>query len=233
MQLVHENITNQQPASPINLICVFRDEAILLPHFIDYYKALGVSQFYFIDNNSKDKGELYLQNRTDINLKLFHTKDSFRDSIFGTCWRNACMREYCRNEFCINVDVDELLLLDKRRYPNIQSLATEMRKEEKTVTPAILLDIYPKTLNDDYESGQDFSKHGFYFDDLNKDHYRKRGIVYNSFPWIEGGLRARTLNTNNIIQKFPIMYYIFNERTVEPSPHFLTLMVKKFLTHRE
>jgi len=228
MHLIHENIYSPQTDTTINLICVFRDEVILLPHFIDYYKALGVSQFYLIDNDSVDQGSAYLQSRKDINIKLFHTKESYRDSIFGTTWRNKCMKEFCQNEFCLNVDVDELLLLDKRRYSSIHSLAEKMKKEEKTVAPAILLDLYPKEMNDTYKAGQDFSEHSHYFDDLNNTYYRKRGILYSGFPWLEGGLRARTLDTYNITHKFPIMYYIFNENTVEPNPHFFSINGKSF-----
>ena len=220
MQLVYENNASTPSKLEINLICVFRDEEILLPHFINYYKALGVTRFFFIDNNSRDKGPEYIKSRKDINCKLLHTQDSFRNSKYGTVWQNICMRTYCQNQFCLRVDADELLYIDSRAHSSLEDLIKHMESEDKTAAPAVLLDIYPHTLNNDYQSGDPFSKHSFYFDDWNPDFYSTHDVIYHSFYWLEGGLRARTLNTSNIIHKFPIVRYIFNEKTVQPNPHF-------------
>jgi len=222
MQLIHENTVSPQPETPINLLCVFRDEAILLPHFIDYYKALGVSQFILIDNNSVDGGSDYLKSRQDINIKLFFTADSYRQSYFGTVWQNACMARYCQNQFCIRVDTDELLLLDKRRYPTLMSLIQYMQKNNTNAVPGVLLDIYPEKLNNSYQAGEAFSEHSVYFDKLNTEFYRSRSVLYNHFYWLEGGLRARTLNTYNIIHKFPIVKYNFSADIAEPNTHFFS-----------
>jgi len=230
MQLIHENTISPQPETPINLLCVFRDEAILLPHFIDYYKALGVSQFFLIDNHSVDGGSDYLKSRHDINLKLFFTADSYRQSHFGIDWKNACMARYCQNQFCILVDTDELLLLDKRRYPSLQSLIKEMEKNNTNAVPGVLLDIYPETLNNSYRAGDPFSKHSVYFDKLNTEFYRAKTVIYNYFYFLDGGLRARTLNTYNIINKFPIIKYIFNANTAQPSIHFFSRQGKDVFT---
>ena len=36
----------------ITLISILRDELLLLPYFIDYYKKLGVNNFIFIEEES-------------------------------------------------------------------------------------------------------------------------------------------------------------------------------------
>lgn len=227
MQLKYQHTLAPQPERPINLICVFRDEAILLPHFIDYYKTLGVTQFFFIDNKSIDGGVDYLVSRKDINLKIFYTEGSYRDTYFGSAWQNSVLESYCKNQFCIRVDTDELLLLNSEYYPDLNSLLQEMETQDKTAVPAVLLDIYPKILNNDYQAGQAFAEHSQYFDKLNQQYYRRKQIIYQSFYWLEGGLRARTMNTFNIIHKFPIVKYIFNDNTVKPNCHFFSFQRKE------
>ncbi len=38
----------------IRLFAIMRNESLRLPHFINYYKKLGVDRFIIIDNNSSD-----------------------------------------------------------------------------------------------------------------------------------------------------------------------------------
>lgn len=220
MELVFENTTDKHFVRPVYLICAFRDEAILLPYFIDYYNSLGVSHFIFIDNLSSDNGSSYLKSRKDINLRLFYETESYRQARYGKSWINYCMQQYCWNQYCLCVDADELFIFNSNRYSSLYDLIDEMEKNDQTVVAATLLDIYPETINDNYRAGQPFSEHSHYFDRWNEQYYKKVKTIYKKFFWLKGGLRARTLNTENIIHKFPLMKSIFNEKTVVPDPHF-------------
>lgn len=220
MKLVYENTTPTNDAnSKLNLLSVFRNEEILLPYFIDYYQTLGVTQFNLIDNQSTDKGSTYLQSRKDINLRLFHTDASYRDAFFGTAWLNQCMSRYCSNEFCLRVDIDELFL-PHPQYSDLQALVNDMKVQGSNTLPALMLDIYPETLNNDYQAGMPFSNHSRYFDRFNAEHFRIRSRLYQHFYWIEGGFRARYFNTSNILQKFPLVKNVFNNSELRMGPHF-------------
>jgi hypothetical protein len=38
----------------LTLFAISRNESVHLPHFIDYYKALGIEKFIFVDNGPTD-----------------------------------------------------------------------------------------------------------------------------------------------------------------------------------
>ena len=58
----------------IILICVVKNELLLLEYFLTHYKTIGITHFIFIDNNSTDGSLEYIQNVTD-NILLYSTND--------------------------------------------------------------------------------------------------------------------------------------------------------------
>lgn len=220
MDLVYQNEVGQESSRPIFLICVFRNEAILLPYFIQYYKRLGVTHFIMIDNASDDEGAAYLSGLNDINIKLFFEDSSYKDANFGMAWVNQCLQRYCINQYCLVVDADELFTLNEVHYKHINELIDEMELNDLNVAPATLLDMYPKELNDDYNAGDKFLDHCRYFDRWNERYYLNKKILYSKFYWRVGGLRARTLNTENIISKFPFFKFNFSPLVIRAGCHF-------------
>ena len=107
MKLVLKQSRGPRPARPVYLICVFRDEHLLLEYFVEYYRTLGVTHFILIDNLSGDAGPEYLKSLENINLWLYRTEDSYRDAAYGTRWVNELLREHCGGHYCFTVDVDE------------------------------------------------------------------------------------------------------------------------------
>ena len=66
-------------------MCV-RNEMGRLPFALSYYRDLGVGQFLIVDNDSTDGTRDYLKAQPDV--RLWHTKASYRDSRFGLDWMN-------------------------------------------------------------------------------------------------------------------------------------------------
>jgi Glycosyl transferase family 2 len=92
----------------IRLFTNLRNESLRLPHFLQYYKMMGVSRFFFIDNNSTDySSEIILQ---DNKSHLFITTDNFSNHHF---WIEHLLETYGKNCWCMVVDIDELF-----SYPN-------------------------------------------------------------------------------------------------------------------
>ena len=52
------------------LFATIRDEAVRLPHFLDHYRALGVSHFLFVDNESSDGTLDLLRDAADVVREL-------------------------------------------------------------------------------------------------------------------------------------------------------------------
>jgi len=221
MQLVHGNYSDQKfDGYPVYLLCVFRDEAISLPYFMQYYQELGVTHFIMVDNGSEDEGAEFLKSIPNINLKLFLALDSFREALCGIRWVNILLDKFCVNQYCLVVDVDELFTFDLNQYVNIQELIQVMENTDCNVIGATLLDMYPKVLNNDYKPGDKFIDHSAYFDAWNEDFYTVKKKLYKNFYWITGGLRARLMKTDNIIHKLPFFKYNFQPLRLNMGTHF-------------
>ena len=220
MELVVEKKTESSPKRPIFLICVFRDEDLLLEYFIQYYHSLGVTHFIMIDNGSTDLGPSYLASLENINLMLYSTEESYRDAEFGTQWVNDLLQEHCIGQFCFTVDVDELFRFDSRKYGTLHDLVSAMESSGHNVVPSVLLDMYPEKTNNHYRRGQDFLTHSPYFDEFNETHYEIRAKIYDSFSFLVGGVRNRLFGVKPCIQKMPFFRYDFPPLAPSAGYHF-------------
>jgi hypothetical protein len=220
LKLIHREESGPEPLCPIYLLCVFRDERLLLEYFVSYYQSLGVTHFIFVDNLSQDGGPEYLQNLNNVNLLLYSTKESYREANYGTKWINQLLETHCTGQFCFTVDVDELFLLDTRKFASLNQLAQSMIASNSNVIPATLLDMYPSETNDDYVAGGDFLQHSRYFDEFNSDYYEEWGTIYDSFSHKVGGVRKRVLGTTVCIHKLPFIRFDFQPLGVATGYHF-------------
>ena len=203
----------------INLLSVLRDELLLLPYFIDYYKLLGVDNFIFIDNNSTDGSLKYLIQRNDVNITLYHTTHSYKEALFGTKWINMLLDKYCKDSWCIVVDIDELLFI---REHTIKDLVNKMEKQQCNLSYQLLLDMYPKSINlKDYKTGTDFLQHSNYYDGYSNE-YNMPEYSYNDTFLIKGGIRKRVFGTENTITKTSLFKYTFyNNLELDVGYHLL------------
>jgi len=220
VKLVYQQTCNSNLSRPIYLLCVFRDEHLLLEYFINYYRSLGVTHFILVDNMSDDAGPEYLKSLEHINLWIYRTEGSYSEAAYGTKWVNQLLRKHCSGHYCFTVDVDELFVLDPRNYQTLQQLIDNMESVGANAIPVTLLDMYPEKTNDSYQRGQDFLNHSRYFDDLNEAYYEERGAIYDTFVHKVGGVRKRALGTTVCIHKFPFFKYDFYPLGVAPGYHF-------------
>ena len=56
LKLEYQQTARTAARHPVSLLCVFRNEHLLLQYFISYYRALGIERFIMIDNLSDDGG---------------------------------------------------------------------------------------------------------------------------------------------------------------------------------
>ena len=77
---------NVRLSNGIPLVCPVRDEMTFLPGFLDHYRKMGVTEFLFINNDSRDGTTDYLLAQQDC--FVFHTSDSFRASNYAMLWIN-------------------------------------------------------------------------------------------------------------------------------------------------
>lgn len=165
--------------------CV-RNEAERLPHFLDHYRALGVSQFLFVDNGSDDGTTELLKDQSDTSV--WRTTDSYRASRFGMDWINGLLMRHGSRHWCVTVDADELLVFDGPR--TLPELASALSAEGEETFGSLILDMYPDGPLDmtAHRAGDDPLSTLEYFDPVG---YRVQVQPGLRTLWIQGGPRDR------------------------------------------
>ncbi|MFX8828798.1 glycosyltransferase family 2 protein, partial [Acinetobacter baumannii] len=86
----------QKPVSDnkaeIRLFGVVRNENLRLPAFLDHYRKLGVSRFFFVSNASTDGTNEFLLAQPDCHV--FHTAGSYAKVKAGLGWLNPLITEF-------------------------------------------------------------------------------------------------------------------------------------------
>ncbi len=162
-----QDISNKpvpQDGKEIRLFCVARNEMLRLPFFLDYYRKIGVSRFFIVDNISTDGTLEYLRSQPDVHV--FETAASFATAKGGATWINSLMDVYGRGQWCLVADADELLVYPDCEQVNLPKFCDRLDTEGCEAMQVILLDMYsdkpmPK-LN--YQAGQDLRQACPFFD---------------------------------------------------------------------
>ena len=166
----------------------FRNEALRLPYFLEYYRARGVGHFLMVDNASDDGAADFLAAQPDVSL--WHTPASYKAARFGVDWLNGLTSRYGHGHWCLTVDPDEFLVYPYCDTRPINALTDWLAACGQRSYPAMLLDMYPKGPIDavPYAPGQDPLEIAPWFDAGN--YMLSENGEYRNL-WIQGGPRAR------------------------------------------
>jgi hypothetical protein len=213
----------------IVLICVIRDELLLLPAFIEHYRTLGVSHFIFIDNGSHDDSLLFLQKQQEgVQIQIWQTLDSYAENDYGMIWVNKVLSSQCKEMWCVVVDADEFVVLNGQLLPELKQ---QLERNFHSVAQFVLIDFYPREFTnysvDNSKYKNPFLSSSFY------DRIRSRQYHYfdlapdNSFV-IKGGVRQRIyqgLPANNqsvcLNKKSFFRYDFYNTHRLSAGMHWL------------
>ncbi|WP_163848042.1 glycosyltransferase family 2 protein [Pseudooceanicola aestuarii] len=172
----------------ILLFSTVRNELIRLPYFLQYYRDLGVSHFFFVDNDSDDGSGDYLAGQQDCSV--WTTRGSYKRARFGMDWLTALQMRHAHGHWTLVVDPDEFLIYpfcDTRPLP---ALTDWLDASSIKSFSAMLLDMYPKGRIDaqPYRAGQNPMEIASWFDAGN--YTIRRNPTYGNL-WIQGGPRTR------------------------------------------
>lgn len=205
-----KRIDNQFIPKELNetrLFAIMRNESLRLPHFITYYKNLGVERFFLIDNNSTDDSvRLALEQE---NVHVFETKENYQNHWF---WMEHLLDTYGKGHWCVVVDIDELFSYPSAEHLSLRNLRAFLESRNKTAIRTFLLDMYSdqSVAASSYRRGvnplevvnyfdTDYQKMPFSFPD------RPKGKPY-TFEIFTGGMRDRVFGKSDppsILSKVP------------------------------
>ncbi len=180
--------THHVSPTDVLLFATVRNEMLRLPHFLQHYRDLGVSHFFFVDNASEDGTPDYLADQPDVSL--WQTDCSYKASRFGMDWITWLQRRYAHGHWTLTVDADELLVYPDHNTRKLPELVRWLDENGYAKLGALMLDLYPKgpVGDQEYTPGHDpcallswFDAHGYWA--------QKQAKMDNL--WLQGGVRAR------------------------------------------
>ena len=124
----------------IRLFARLRNEASRLPHFLHYYRNLGIDRFFLVDNDSSDQTTGLLAGEPDV--VLFQAAGSYRSAGGGLDWLNALLDAYGPGNWCLTVDADELLFYPGIERRRLQDLCRALEREGAEALACTMLDMY-------------------------------------------------------------------------------------------
>jgi len=182
---VSDNLRRIVPRDVL-LFATLRNEHPRLPHFLRYYRRLGVGHFLLIDNGSDDGGAEYLAAQSDVTL--WQTARSYRRSRYGVDWLNFLRRRHGHGRWCLTVDVDEFLVYPFCDTRPLRALTDWLDASSIRSFGTLLLDLYPKDGIGRCRPGEDPVAAAPWFDTGN--YQISRNTLYGNL-WVQGGPRAR------------------------------------------
>jgi hypothetical protein len=134
-----------------------KNELVRLPHFLDYYRRLGVHRFIFVDSASNDGTPDFITAQTDSHC--YHTNGSyFRENTAPPAWTNALSNTVGHDHWCLTVDADELLTYPHCEELKLRQFCALLEKKEAEGLFCPMIDMYGDGPIADvhYVSGQAF-----------------------------------------------------------------------------
>jgi glycosyltransferase involved in cell wall biosynthesis len=138
-----------------------RNEALRLPYFLEYYRGLGVDEFFLVDNGSDDGSDEIARSHPDVHV--FRTHESFRHYAN---WTEVLLNRFGRGRWCLAADLDEILVYPGSEVFGLRPLIGHLEATGCSAMQAVLLDMYsdrPIRANA-YQAGQDPLEVCRYFD---------------------------------------------------------------------
>jgi len=196
--------------APRDILCcvAVRNEAARLPHFVGYYRQLGVTRFLVVDNDSSDGTRAWLAQQPDV--YVWKSSLSFRKANFGSSWFELLLRRYGVGQWCLIVDADELFYYPECERLNLRGLCSRLEKLGKRAFNAVLLDMYSdKPIRDTlYAPGQSFIEVCPYFDRTFFHRRVEREGPYKNQTVYLGGTRQRVFGWKEFyLSKVPLQQY--------------------------
>ena len=193
----------------IAVVAVVRNEMIMLPHFLEHYRKLGVKCFIFADNCSDDGTREYLYEQPDT--VLYSVDTEYRLSHYGVAWQQAILGNLCLGKWVVLADADEFLIYKDCEHQSLEVFVEDVESKECDSVFTHMIDMYPFGDLDDacFEKGAPFDV-APYFDKKAQIELKFGGGQFSNSRNYVNGLRHRIAPSRinaYVSQKYALFRY--------------------------
>lgn len=141
------NLVKQRTPSPSStpvLICVLKDELVLLPDFFRHYREAGIDDFVLIDNGSSDGTLEYLKDQSDTTVYSVRRPFVWQRK---QGWIMRAIRMASRDgerKWFLYVDADEHVVFHGVGHYSFEDLVVTMESIGMYRVRGMLIDMYPE-----------------------------------------------------------------------------------------
>lgn len=204
MTLAASRVFRPLLARDLPLVFLCRNNLNLLPAFLQHYRALGVTRFIVVDDQSHDGSKEWLESQIDVDVWISPVR--YKEARRGRLWREALFRTYGGSRWYVNVDVDEFLVYDQCDVRSLHALIEVLTARRVSKIAAPMLDLYPKRPLEcaDYDSvlGEMPWTVADFFDSSGYElTFEKR------YMSLRGGPRRRMFDAESELMKYPLLYW--------------------------
>lgn len=133
--------TNALLENPLFVVAAMRNEMIILPHFLDHYRNMGVQAFIISDNFSDDGTREYLHQQPDV--ILYSADTEYKHSNFGVSWQQAILSNHCINKWALIADADEFLVFPETSCNDLHQYVLQVEIDGADCIRTEMVDMYP------------------------------------------------------------------------------------------
>ncbi|EAV43458.1 hypothetical protein SIAM614_02236 [Stappia aggregata IAM 12614] len=211
------------PADGVVAVILAYNELLRFPYFLEYYRALGISHFLVVDNNSSDGSPEFLASQPDV--QLIRTEKEYRD--YKSIWRQLLCDRYLTDRWVIFPDVDELFVYPGWPEKKIDNIVQYLNAGNYAAMFCPMVDMYPAgPLRDlTYRPGQSFLEvcpwfdaSGYRYNPLKGSHGKRYKTPARH---VFGGTRERLFHQNSKRTKTAfdrlLLTTVFSLRSKEPN----------------
>lgn len=189
--------------SDVPLVFLCHDDKYILRAFLSHYRALGVTRFICVDDQSTDGTSEYLSLQADVDVWFSTVR--YKDAKRGRAWREELFRRYGSGRWYLNVDSDEFLVYDDCGRISLPDLFKILEAKSIGRVAAPMIDMYPSGQIDDAAFSENMDAMPWHIaNSFDGDGYE---CIKNSrFIRIKGGVRRRMFGSNLDLMKYPVMF---------------------------
>lgn len=174
------------PLPRVSCVTLCHNEALIVEQFLDHYRALGIDQFYIVDDRSTDGTFEILKKQPDVAVFQPIGDAQFKDNV--AAWRHSLLDKYCAEDWVCLPDMDEFLYLADKTQ-SLPSTAEILDQKGEAALIAAMIDMYADL-------------------PITEQRYDGTGLLTEAFPYFDGqgdvptGLRISAL-PKTFARRFP------------------------------